>query len=233
MAFASIRLHYIFQDRPKPVFRKMIRKIVKRFSSVRMQLVASVFVVIAPALLITYVVNQSWFWSYAPEWLKPYTTDVPWASFTIGLLALIAAWFGGEHFFLRQVRALSEASQRLAKGDFSARTGLKEAEGELGQLAQTFYSMAASLQQRIAEREETEKILLHRALQQTVVAALGQFALTHSDLDALLNQAVLLVAQTLEVEYSALWERLPYGQLLLQAGTGWKSSHVGKMKISC
>jgi signal transduction histidine kinase/ActR/RegA family two-component response regulator len=91
--------------------------------------------------------------------------------------------------------------------------------------------MAASLQQRIAERERTEKILLNRALQQTVVAALGQFALTHSDLDALLNQAVLLAAQTLEVEYSALWERLPDGQLLLQAGTGWKTDHVGKTKI--
>jgi signal transduction histidine kinase/ActR/RegA family two-component response regulator len=210
----------------------MMKKVAKRFSSVRMQLVFSVFVVIAPALVITYIVNQDWFWNYAPEWLKPFTTDVPWVSFIIGLLALIAAWFGGEHFILRQVRALSDASQRLAKGDMSARTGLKEAEGELGQLAQSFDIMAASLQQRIAEREETEKILLNRALQQTVVAALGQFALTNSDLDALLNQAVLLVAQTLEVEYSALWERLTDDQLLLQAGVGWKPNNIGKVKIS-
>jgi len=37
-----------------------------------------------------------------------------------------------------------------------------------------------------------------------VVAALGQFALTNSDLDALLNQTVILVAQTLEAEYAAV-----------------------------
>jgi nitrogen-specific signal transduction histidine kinase/ActR/RegA family two-component response regulator/HAMP domain-containing protein len=210
----------------------MIRKVKERFSSVRMQLVASVFVVVAPALLITYIVNQDWFWRFAPEWMKPYATDVPWASFTIGLLALIAAWFGGEHFILRQVRALLSAAHRLAKGDLNARTGLKESEGELGQLARTFDLMAEALQQRGKEREETEKILLTRALQQTVVAALGQFALTNSDLDALENQAVILVGQTLEAEYCGLWERLPDDQLLLKAGTGWKRETVGQTKIS-
>ncbi len=162
-----------------------------------MQLVFSVFVAIAPALALTYIVNQSWFWQFAPEWLKPYALDVPWASFMVGLLALIAAWFGGEHFILRQVRALYNAAQRLAGGDWNARTGLKEAEGELGQLAKTFDYMAESLQQRIAEREAAEKNLLNRTFQQTVVAALGQFALTNSDLEALLNQTVILAGANL------------------------------------
>ena len=81
----------------------MIKKILKKFSTVRMQLVASVFVAIAPALALTYLVNQSWFWEFAPHWLKQYALDVPWASFVTGLLALVAAWFGGEHFILRQV----------------------------------------------------------------------------------------------------------------------------------
>jgi signal transduction histidine kinase/HAMP domain-containing protein/ActR/RegA family two-component response regulator len=119
-----------------------------------MQLVASVFIAIAPAVIITYVVNQDWFWNYAPEWLKPFATDVPWASFSVGLLALIAAWFGGEHFILRQVQALSDAAKRLAKGDLTARTGLKKAEGELGQLAKTFDEMAEALQQRMKEGEK-------------------------------------------------------------------------------
>ena len=91
--------------------------------------------------------------------------------------------------------------------------------------------MAESLQQRINEREKAEKILLNRALQQTAVAALGQFALTENDLAPLLNQASLLVAHTLEVEYCAVWERLPDGQLLLQAGAGWKRGCVGETKI--
>jgi len=43
----------------------------------------------------------------------------------VGLLALAASWFGGEHFILREVRALSSVAQRIAEGDLSARTGLK------------------------------------------------------------------------------------------------------------
>ncbi len=210
---------------------EMIKQTLKKFSTVRMQLVASVFVAIAPALVLTYLVNQSWFWEFAPTWLKQYAMDVPWASFAVGLLALIAAWFGGEHFILRQVRALVEAAQRFAKGDLNARTGLEPTEDEFGQLAKAFDSMAGSLQQRISERDRAEKILLNGALQQTAIAALGQFALMEGDMTALLNQAGLLVAHTLELEYSAVWERLPEGQLLLQAGAGWKRGCVGEARI--
>jgi HAMP domain-containing protein len=210
----------------------MIKKTLKRFSTVRMQLVFSVFVAIAPALALTYLVNQSWFWEFAPHWLKQYAMDVPWTSFIVGFLALVAAWFGGEHFILRQVQALSAAAQRFAQGDLNARTGLEPSADEFGQLAKVFDSMAESLQQRIDEREKAEKILLNRALQQTAIAALGQFALTENDLAPLLNQAGLLVAHTLELEYSAVWERLPDGQLLLQAGAGWSRGCVGETKIA-
>ncbi len=209
----------------------MIKQILKKFSTVRMQLVASVFVAIAPALVLTYLVNQTWFWAFAPHWLRQYALDVPWASFAVGLLALVASWFGGEHFILRQVRALSEAAQRFARGDLTARTGLEPTGDEFGQLAKVFDSMAEALQQRINEREKAEKILLNRALQQTAIAALGQFALTENDMAPLLNQAGLLVAHTLELEYSAVWERLPDGQLLLQAGAGWKRGCLGQTKI--
>jgi len=208
-----------------------MKKLAKKISGVRMQLVASVFVAIAPVLVLTYLVNQSWFWQFAPDWLKPYTTDVPWVSLVVGFIALIAAWFGGEHFILRQVRALSETAEKISAGDFTVRTGLKATEDELGELAKIFDRMAESLQERIAEREKNEKMLLHRALQQTVVAALGQFALTNSDLAALLNQAVMLVGQTLEVEYCAVFELTSDGQLLMQAGAGWKSDCIGKATL--
>ncbi len=118
-----------------------------------MQLVASVFVATAPVLVLTYIVNQTWFWQFAPDWLRNYFVDVPWVSLTVGLLALMAAWFGGELFILRQVRALSDAAKRLGTGDMSSRTGLHNSPGELGQLAEVFDDMAASLQQRIKERE--------------------------------------------------------------------------------
>ncbi len=209
----------------------MIKKISKTFSTVRMQLVTSVFVAIAPVLVLTYVITQPWFWRIAPEWMRIYFVDVPWVGLTIGMLALAAAWLGGELFILRQVRALAEAAKRLGTGDLSSRTGLQDSPGEFGQLAETFDSMAAALQQRALEREAAEKVLLLRAMQQTVVAALGQFALTNNDLEALTEQAVIQVGHTLEVEYSGFFELMPDGRLQLRAGVGWKSGNVGKATL--
>jgi two-component system, cell cycle sensor histidine kinase and response regulator CckA len=134
----------------------MIKKLAKKFSGVRMQLVGSVFVAIAPVLVLTYIVNQQWFWKYAPDWLRDYFIDVPWVSLTVGLVALMAAWFGGELFILRQVRVLSDAAKRLGTGDMSSRTGLHNSPGELGQLAEVFDDMAESLQQRVKERERAD-----------------------------------------------------------------------------
>ena len=138
------------------------------------------------------------------------------------MLALAAAWFGGEHFILRQVRALSSTARKIAGGNLSARTGLKGTDNELGDLTRLFDQMADSLERYVKNLETAEKNLLNRTFQQTVVAALGQFALTNNDLEALINQAVMLVAQTLSVEYSSVFERLPGGQLRLSAGVGWK-----------
>ena len=184
----------------------MIKKIF-RFSTLRMQLVGSVFLLITPA------------------WLVMYIFDLPMSGFVVGVLALAASWFGGEHFILREVRALSSVAQRIAEGDLSARTGLKPSENELGQLTKGFDLMAESLEQHVKNLETAEKNLLNRTFQQTVVAALGQFALTNSDLEALLNQTVMLVAQTLEAEYAAVFEQLPGRQLRLQAGVGWKPEY--------
>src|SRR5438132_13795812 len=154
-----------------------------RFSSLRARLVGTVFVAIAPA------------------WALMYYTNLPWMGFVVGLLALGAAWFGGERFIMRQVRVLSRAARGLAAGDLTTRTGLGRESGELGELARTFDSLAEKLQQRVKERERAEKTLLARSLQQTVVGAMGQFALVSSDFSALLDQVVMLVSQTLEVEY--------------------------------
>ncbi len=185
---------------------EMIKSIFK-FSTLRMQLVGSVLLLITPA------------------WLLMYIFKLEFSGFVVGLLALAAAWFGGEHFIMRQVRALSDTAQKITDGDLSARTGLKATQNELGQLTKLFDQMAESLERYVKNLESAEKNLLNRSFQQTVVAALGQFALTNSDLEALMNQAAMLVAQTLSVEYSAVFERLPAGQLRLQSGVGWKSQY--------
>jgi signal transduction histidine kinase/ActR/RegA family two-component response regulator/HAMP domain-containing protein len=168
-----------------------------------------------------------------PAWVLMYLHYLPWPGFILGLLALFAAWFGGERFILRQIRALSGAAQRLAAGDLSSRTGLVRDSTELGQLARTFDEMAASLERRSKHQEFGEKSLLHRSLQQTVVGALGQFALVSTDFPALLNQVVMLVAQTLELEYCAIFELQPDGeQLLMLAGVGWAPGLVGRELVS-
>ena len=193
-----------------------------------MQLVASVFLWISPALVLTFIINQEWFWQYAPEWLRQYSLRMPWESFIVGLLALFAAWYGGEHFILRQVRTLTKTAQQLARGNLAARTGLKTAEGELGVLAATFDGLADSIQQREMERNRAEQKLLDQAHQQTIVAALGQCALTNNDLNVLFNQGALLTSQMLLIEYAAVFQRLPDGRLLMLAGSGWKSDKAGQ-----
>jgi signal transduction histidine kinase/CheY-like chemotaxis protein/HAMP domain-containing protein len=162
-----------------------------------------------------------------------YFTGFSWAGFAMGLLALAAAWFGGERFVLRHVHRLATAVQRLGSGDLTSRTGLSDEPGEFGVLARAFDTMAASLEQRVKEREQAEQRLLNRALQQTAVAALGQFALTSSDFSALLNQAVILVSQTLEVELCGIIELQPESKsMLLRAGVGWKKGTIGGAEVS-
>jgi len=74
----------------------------------------------------------------------------------VALVAILAAWYGGDFFIMRQVKAMAKASRRLAAGEMSARTGLKYGDGELGQLAKNFDEMAIALEQRQAERELAE-----------------------------------------------------------------------------
>jgi PAS domain S-box-containing protein len=77
----------------------------------------------------------------------------------VALLALAAAWFGGEWFILRSMRVLVGASQRVGAGDLNARSGLGHDRGEIGQLAGSFDEMAGELQHREMERQRAEQEL--------------------------------------------------------------------------
>ncbi len=181
------------------------------FSSLRMRLVGTIFIAITPPMAFMY-----------------YFQLEDWAGFLVGLIALAAAWYGGERFIMRQLRILLSTTERLANGDLSTRTGICDVKGELAQLARTFDSMAESLQQRARERAETEKLLLSRAQQQTVVAALGQFAMASQDFNGLLTQALQFASQILETPFVHVLELQPDRQsLLLRAGLGWKTGRVG------
>jgi diguanylate cyclase (GGDEF)-like protein len=82
------------------------------------------------------------------------------------------------------------------------------------------------------ELKRKDQLLKARARQQAVIAELGQHALSGTDSSALMNEAVALVAQTLEIEYCKIFERLPDGNaLLLRAGVGWKEGLVGQVMV--
>ncbi len=81
--------------------------------------------------------------------------------------------------------------------------------------------------------KQMEDKLNARIRQQATVAQLGQSALLGKDLSCLMDEAVALVAQNLEVEYCKLVELLPEGNtLLLRAGVGWREGLVGNAIIS-
>ena len=75
----------------------------------------------------------------------------------------------------------------------------------------------------ITERKQAEAELETRAKQQAVVAHLGQQALAQTNLEALLEEAVIITARTLDVEYSRALELVPHKtELRLKAGFGWQ-----------
>ena len=70
----------------------------------------------------------------------------------VTVAALAAAWYVGGAFIVQPVRALREATRRLADGDLTAQADVHSGAGEIGELAQAFNQMARSLQERVAER---------------------------------------------------------------------------------
>jgi len=87
------------------------------------------------------------------------------------LLALAAAWFGGDVVIVRPIRRLVQAAQRVAAGDLEARSGLAGEHDELGELARTFDHMADELQAREQERERVEHELRKRAAELAALQA--------------------------------------------------------------
>ncbi|OPX88950.1 MAG: Sporulation kinase E [Pelotomaculum sp. PtaB.Bin104] len=77
----------------------------------------------------------------------------------VTVLVLVIGWVGGNIFLMRRLNALLGATQRLASGNLSARTGLPHEQGEFGQLAHSFDKMAEALEQRNAQLEASKKEL--------------------------------------------------------------------------
>ncbi|MGH3144607.1 MAG: GAF domain-containing protein, partial [Rubrobacter sp.] len=80
----------------------------------------------------------------------------------------------------------------------------------------------------VTRQKRAEEEIKTRTRQQAEVARLGMQALATDNLQSLLDEAVSLMARTLQVEYSEVVEVLPGGEeLLLRAGEGWQEGLVG------
>jgi PAS domain S-box-containing protein len=83
------------------------------------------------------------------------------------------------------------------------------------------------------ESSSSEEDLRTQVRQQEVVADLGQQALENGDLEQLLHDATMAVAETLDTEYANVLELLPGGdEALLRAGVGWPDGLVGEATVS-
>ncbi len=67
---------------------------------------------------------------------------------TVTILALVAAWIGGDIFLIRQINLLVQTAQKLGRGELNTRTGLSNKSGEIGQLARAIDGMAEALETR-------------------------------------------------------------------------------------
>jgi two-component sensor histidine kinase len=88
----------------------------------------------------------------------------------------------------------------------------------------------------LVEAERSQKVAIARLdtrlRQQAAIAEFGAQALRTSDLDALLQQASILVAKGLEIERAKVLELAPEkDHLLVRAGIGWAPGVVGKATI--
>ena len=88
------------------------------------------------------------------------------------------------------------------------------------------------LSRDITERKLANEALASYARQQEAVSQLGQRGLAGAEVVELFEQAVQLVARTLDVELCAIFELQPSGDILrLIAGVGWNDGCVGSFFV--
>ena len=90
--------------------------------------------------------------------------------------------------------------------------------------------IAVNVVRDITRNKQTEHLIRQHALQQSLIARIGQSALANIGLPALMERAASAVSEGLEVEFCKLLqldENSP--QLMLTAGTGWAPKWMGSI----
>jgi C4-dicarboxylate-specific signal transduction histidine kinase len=80
------------------------------------------------------------------------------------VLALVLAGFIGKRSIVDRVKRLQTASQRITGGDLMARVGVHQGGGELGELGRSFDEMARTLEENIAELNQSRLKLYEKTV---------------------------------------------------------------------
>jgi signal transduction histidine kinase len=136
--------------------------------------------------------------------------------------ALLAIWVG---------RRVDHSVQRIvAEAD---RLGRGESPRLVPSVIREVRELSASLVAAGRERARVDEEFRRHAGQQAALAEFGRRALSGIALDRLIADAVKLVADTLGVEFVALFEQLPDAAgARLRAGVGWPAGMVGTFTVS-
>lgn len=121
----------------------------------------------------------------------------------VGLALLAMAWLWINVFVLRNVNSLLLATRRLASGDLSARSGIGQRKGELGELGRAFDDMAAALQRQtrdvVSHRERSERLTRVYA----VISAINSTIIRIRDKDTLYTAACRIACE--QGHFSLAW----------------------------
>ncbi len=80
----------------------------------------------------------------------------------------------------------------------------------------------------VTKRRLNEQSSRHSATQQAAVAELGSHALSDLGMEAVMTEAVDIIAKTLQVDYASVLELLPGGRsFVLRAAKGWPEEMIG------
>ena len=99
-------------------------------------------------------------------------------------------------------------------------------------LLMTALSTAVFVTRMRSALSASSRRLRQRAAQQAAISELGAAALSSVETSALLDQAVTLVKDTLDIDMSTVLETLPGAEwMLIRAGSGWPPGKVGVARV--
>jgi signal transduction histidine kinase/ActR/RegA family two-component response regulator/HAMP domain-containing protein len=141
----------------------------------------------------------------------------------VTLLAMGAAWIGGDLFIRRRVNTLVDATKRLTGGDLSARTGIATGEGELDHLARAFDEMAEGLEGQIAERRQAEHALRQQLSRIGLLNQITRAVAERQDLESIFRIVLSRLEDHLPVDFGVAMLYDAGADTLALAASGPKS----------